>query len=206
MENWNTCSNYSESKHVHVKAAISASLMFFAPELFFADVSTLSCFHGMKNENNSILAEIPLLGAFFPDLILIVFQPVIPCKGYNYFFSDKSRYAYEILCDICSCLFDWCFLYQCLFLEPKHSLGIFSSKVTVFNRNQRTNGPVNAHLISWPSKAQKYKIWKIYGKEMTLTFYTQLTSISCLHLPTFRSQAAIVSEKSTVFTFSHRKP
>ena len=22
------------------------------------------------------------------------------------------------------------------------------------NKNQRTNGPVNAHLISWPSKAQ----------------------------------------------------
>ena len=29
-----------------------------------------------------------------------------------------------------------------------------------------------------------------------------IISISCLHLPTFRSQAAIVSEKSTVFTFS----
>ena len=28
---------------------------------------------------------------------------------------------------------------------------------------------------------------------------------SCLYLPTFRSQAAIVYEKSTVFTFSHRK-
>ena len=30
-------------------------------------------------------------------------------------------------------------------------------------RNQRTNGPVNAHLISWPSKAQNIqnleKIW-----------------------------------------------
>ena len=25
---------------------------------------------------------------------------------------------------------------------------------------QRTNGPVNAHLISWPST---YKTWKIYG-------------------------------------------
>ena len=23
-----------------------------------------------------------------------------------------------------------------------------------YNYNQRTNGPVNAHLISWPSKAQ----------------------------------------------------
>ena len=32
-----------------------------------------------------------------------------------------------------------------------------------------------------------------------------LTFIGCLPLPTFRSLAAIVSEKSTVFTFSHRK-
>ena len=32
-----------------------------------------------------------------------------------------------------------------------------------------------------------------------------MKSISCLHLPTFRSQASIVSEKSTVFTFSHTK-
>ena len=32
-----------------------------------------------------------------------------------------------------------------------------------------------------------------------------MNSISCLHLPTFRSQAAIVSEKSTVFTFSNGK-
>ena len=35
--------------------------------------------------------------------------------------------------------------------------------------------------------------------------HTFIISISCLHLPTFRSLAAIVSEKSTVFTFSHRK-
>ena len=32
-----------------------------------------------------------------------------------------------------------------------------------------------------------------------------MTSISCLYRPIFRSQASIVSEKSTVFTFSHRK-
>ena len=35
--------------------------------------------------------------------------------------------------------------------------------------------------------------------------HTFLKSISCLYLPTFRSQASIVSEKSTVFTFSYRK-
>ena len=36
--------------------------------------------------------------------------------------------------------------------------------------------------------------------------HTFINSISCLHLPAFRSYAAIVSEKSIVFTFSYRKP
>ena len=35
--------------------------------------------------------------------------------------------------------------------------------------------------------------------------HTFIESFSCLYLPTFRSQASIVSEKSTVFTFSYRK-
>ena len=35
--------------------------------------------------------------------------------------------------------------------------------------------------------------------------HTFIISIRFLHLPPFRSQAAIVSEKSTIFTFSHRK-
>ena len=35
--------------------------------------------------------------------------------------------------------------------------------------------------------------------------HTFMKSISCLYLPTSRSQASIVSEKSTVFTFSYRK-
>ena len=43
--------------------------------------------------------------------------------------------------------------------------------------DQRTNGPVNAHLISWPSKAQNIQnLEKIYGKEMTLTFNTHIPS------------------------------
>ena len=40
------------------------------------------------------------------------------------------------------------------------------------------------------------------GLQYSLTF---IKSFKCLLLPTFRSLAAIVSEKSTVFTFSHRK-
>ena len=35
--------------------------------------------------------------------------------------------------------------------------------------------------------------------------HTFIYSIRCLYLPTFRSQSSIVSEKSTVFTFSYRK-
>ena len=69
------------------------------------------------------------------------------------------------------------------------------------NNNQRTNGPVNAHLISWPSKAQNIQNLE---NDLDLQYlHTFIISISCLHLPTIRSQAAIVSEKSTVFTFSH---
>ena len=46
---------------------------------------------------------------------------------------------------------------------------IGNSKTSVFVcecQYQRTNGPVNAHLISWPSKAQNIKNRKIYCKEM----------------------------------------
>ena len=56
-------------------------------------------------ENNSILVEIPPLGAVFPDFILIGFQSVIPANVT--LFSDKSCLAYEIPCDHCSCLFGW---------------------------------------------------------------------------------------------------
>ena len=34
--------------------------------------------------------------------------------------------------------------------------------------------------------------------------HTFIKSFSCLYLPIFRSQASVVSEKSTGFTFSHR--
>ena len=83
--------------------------MYFAPELFFADTSTLSCFHRIEIDNNSILAELSPLGAFFPDLIFIGFQPVIPC------ISDKSCYAIEILCDLSARSqsgFQMCFIFE----------------------------------------------------------------------------------------------
>ena len=64
--------------------------------------------------------------------------------------------------------------------------------------NQRTNGPVNAHLISGPRiRTKYYKTWKKQGKEMTLTvtFNTHLlsfTKLVSLHLQIFRPLVAIV--------------
>ena len=82
-------------------------------------------------------------------------------------------------------------------------------KVLPKNLNQRTNGPVNAHLISWPSKAQNIRNLEKYmvRNDLDLQYsHTFIISISCLYLPTFRSQASIVSEKSTVSLFPIEKP
>ena len=37
---------------------------------------------------------------------------------------------------------------------PRLSPRSAAPEINVNKLNQRTNGPVNAHLISWPSKAQ----------------------------------------------------
>ena len=50
-----------------------------------------------------------------------------------------------------------------------------------------------------------YNMVKFYGPQAPRYKEVDLYSIRCLLLLTFRSLAAIVSEKSTVFTFSHRK-
>ena len=42
------------------------------------------------------------------------------------------------------------------------------------------------------------------GQKLTFTFHTLISSISCLHLTTFRSQASRVS-KNTVFNLFYRK-
>ena len=61
----------------------------------------------------------------------------------------------------------------------------------VTGKNQRTIGPENAHLKPDPGVLSHH--------EMTLTLNTQHTFIefiSCLHLQSIRSQAAIVSKPS----------
>ena len=78
-------------------------------------------------------------------------------------------------------------------------------------RNQMTNGPVNAHLISWPTKAQNKKnlenIWLRNDLDCDLQYsHTFINSISRLHLPTFRSLAAIVSENPLFSLFPIEKP
>ena len=50
-----------------------------------------------------------------------------------------------------------------------------------------------------------YNAVELYGPRGPRYKEVDLYSIRCLLLPTFRSLAAIVSEKSTVFTFSYRK-
>ena len=49
------------------------------------------------------------------------------------------------------CKDDFELLNESLSLLP---LSWFQSSLVIDLQNQRTNGPVNAHLISWPSKAQ----------------------------------------------------
>ena len=49
-------------------------------------------------------------------------------------------------------------------------------------------------------------IWPMSRNDLDLQYsHTVIYSIRCLLLLTFRSLASIVSEKSTVFTFSYRK-
>ena len=65
------------------------------------------------------------------------------------------------------------------------------AQVAIVPVNQRTIGPENAHLKPDPGVLSHH--------EMTLTLNTQHTFIefiSCLHLQSFRSQAAIVSKPS----------
>ena len=98
-----------------VKVAISASLTYFAPELFFADTSTLSLFSSNRNRKQLNIGRIFPFRSNFPDLIFIGFQPVMVSAKVTPF-SDKSCYAYESLCDLCPHRFRWYYSPQCPFL------------------------------------------------------------------------------------------
>ena len=66
-------------------------------------------------------------------------------------------------------------------------------------------------ISEWPLGSEKIQFEFLYvhdlgprsSNDLDLQYsHTFMKSISCLYLPTFRSQASIVSEKSTVLTFS----
>ena len=67
------------------------------------------------------------------------------------------------------------FAFETLHSQNIKPIALFNYDIS-YKNNQRTDGPVNAHLISWPSKAQSIQNLEIYGKEMTLIFDTHITS------------------------------
>ena len=74
-----------------------------------------------------------------------------------------------------------------------------------FIQNLVQNGKVVSKKI-WFEFLYVHDIGPRSRNDLNLQYsHTFMKSISCLYLPLFRSQASTVSEKSTVFTFSHRK-
>ena len=89
---------------------------------------------------------------------------------------------------------------------PASSKQIYISLyLKAFIQNLVQNGTVVSEKI-WFEFLYVHDLGPRSRNDLDLQYsHTFMKSISCLHLPTIRSQAAIVSEKSTVFTFSHRK-
>ena len=74
-----------------------------------------------------------------------------------------------------------------------------------FIQNLVQNGPVVSQKI-WFDFFYVHDLGPRSRNDIDLQYsHTFMKSISCLYLPTFRSQGSIVSAKSTVFTFSCRK-
>ena len=74
-----------------------------------------------------------------------------------------------------------------------------------FKDNLFQNGPVVSEKIQFEF-LYVHDLGPRSSNDLDLQYsHTFMKSISCLYLPTFRSQASTVSEKSTVFTFSYRK-
>ena len=74
-----------------------------------------------------------------------------------------------------------------------------------FHTNLVQNGPVVSEKIRFEF-LYVHDLGPRSSNDLDLQYsHTFMKSISCLYLPTFRSQASIVSEKNTVFTFSYRK-
>ena len=81
----------------------------------------------------------------------------------------------------------------------------FPCTFQAFIQNLVQNGPVVSEKIRFEFLYVHY-LGPRSSNDLDLQYpHTFMKSISCLFLPTFRSKASIVSEKSTVFTFCYRK-
>ena len=70
----------------------------------------------------------------------------------------------------------------------------------------RPRSQVMVFQYHWSSGLYVHDFWPRTRNDIDLQYsHSFINSIRCLLLPTIRSLAAIVSEKSTVFTFSYRK-
>ena len=75
-----------------------------------------------------------------------------------------------------------------------------------FHTNLVQNGSVVSEKIRFEF-LYVHILWSRSRNDLDLKYsHTFIKSFSCLNLPTFRSQASIVSEKLTVFTFPIEKP
>ena len=93
-----------------------------------------------------------------------------------------------------------------LVMSPASCHQVFISLyLKAFIQNLIQNGPVISEKIRFEF-LYVHNLGPRSSNDLDLQYsHTFMKSISCLYLPTFRSQASIVSEKSTVFTFSYRK-
>ena len=93
-----------------------------------------------------------------------------------------------------------------LVMGPASWYQIFISLyLKAFIQNLVQNGPVVSEKI-WFEFLYIRDLGPRSSNDLDLQYsHTFIKSISCRYLPTFRSQASIVSEKSTVFTFPYRK-
>ena len=73
------------------------------------------------------------------------------------------------------------------------------------NTNQRTNGPVNTHLISGPRISTTHTKPEKQGQEMTLTFNTQLLSFNELVVCIYKFSGHWLQHFFKYPLFSHKK-
>ena len=87
--------------------------------------------------------------------------------------------------------------------DPDHVNIFFSLYLKAFIQNIVQNGPVVSEKIRFEF-LYVHDLGQRSSNDLDLQYsHTFMKSISLLYLPTFRSQASIVSEKCNVFTF-HR--